>query len=182
MTGKLSVKLGVVMDGANGLKTVQISDPHDEPVVLSPSSSLSLAYRVTSFNNESATRLNLSLIPDAEVESLIAALDSAILEQLPRIMPQLVNPGEKPVEYVSPLSSTPTTLRLLRTKIMTTGARAVRCWDEQKQRLPIPEDWLCYVVKPRISVRSLVAAEGKLYPVLETTDAMLTPIQISCPF
>jgi len=177
----LPLKLGLVLNGKD-VKTVQISAPDGEPLVLSPSSSLPLAYRVASFNDQSTTRLNLSLIPDEEIEKLIAALDCGIQEQLPGLMPQLIAPGEKPPEYISPLASTPVTLRILRTKIMTTGSRAVRCWDEQKERIPIPEDWLSYTVKPRICVRSLVLADNKLYPVLETTDAQLTPLQVSCPF
>jgi len=74
---------------------------------------------------------------------------------------------------------------LLRCKITTTGAHAVRCWDEQGQRIDLPEDLRGVPVIARIHVERLWMMSKEYGLVLTCTDLKIMQHAIhgsSCPF
>ena len=74
---------------------------------------------------------------------------------------------------------------LLRTKITTTGAHAVRCWDEKGQKIALPEDLRGVPVIARLHVDRLWIMSKEYGLVLVVTDLKILDhcaVGSSCPF
>ena len=74
----------------------------------------------------------------------------------------------------------------MRTKVTTTGAHAVRCWDEKGQRIELPEDLRGVPVIARLHVQSLWMMSKEFGLVLTCTDLKILEgawtAGSACPF
>jgi hypothetical protein len=63
-----------------------------------------------------------------------------------------------------------------------TGRNGVQCWDQNKQKRELPDDWLCSSVTPIFRVKGLWIMSREMGLLFEMEHAQIGEAKAECPF
>ena len=141
-------------------------------------------FGASSFGNEETHRKTLELTIDDEKSW--EAFDTHWCEYLAkhsfRLFKKIMTVEEVRASYKSPVSKKGDYKALLRCKVNTDGAYACRVWDENRQRIPMPEDLRELDIQARIQASHLWCMSREFGFVFQVTDLQLRGGSTECPF
>ena len=70
----------------------------------------------------------------------------------------------------------------VKTKTNTSGHRVCQCWDDEKNKSELPEDWLSNSYDVQVSIPQLWIMGSSFGLTMETTNLLVRPILNDCPF
>ena len=169
-----------------GARQIPLANRDGSPVVWQPAA-MQCLWQPSAYNDETATRLNLSLSPGPEAVASLEALDAWLVNALAlsssKCLGTQMSTEEVRSRYQSALKCHEASgTRYLRVKVNTTGKAAVRCWDTMRQPRPLPESWTSCSVTPRIVVKGIWLMGKDFGLTLDLRDAMLDEQPTECPF
>ena len=71
---------------------------------------------------------------------------------------------------------------LVRCKINTEGRGACRCWNDQQERIDMPEDLRDCMLVPRVQIKSLWIMGDSCGVTCDVVDLLVFAIEAECPF
>ena len=169
-----------------GARQIPLANRDGSPVVWQPAA-MQCLWQPSAYNDETATRLNLSLSPGPEAVASLEALDAWLVNALglasSKCLGTQMSTEEVRSRYQSALKCHEASgTRYLRVKVNTTGKAAVRCWDTMRQPRPLPESWTSCSVTARIVVKGIWLMGKDFGLTLDLKDALLDEQPTECPF
>ena len=150
---------------------------------------VSSPFGASSYGDETSVRktLEFSISPEQAQfwEGVAEWLRGYLLENAERLMKKRLSKDTIGENLRAPAVQKGDYPPLLRCKITTSGAHAVRCWDEQGQRIELPEDLRGVPVIARLHVERLWMMSKEYGLVLTCTDLKFmqhATMGSSCPF
>ena len=70
----------------------------------------------------------------------------------------------------------------IKTKINTSGHKVCQCWNDERQRCDLLEDWLSNQYDMQVAIPQLWIMGSSFGLTMETTSLMVHPIESECPF
>jgi len=172
---------------SKGAKTIPLAYKDGTAVLWQPRQPLAVFWEPSAYNDETATRLNISFAPNPEVEKELQAFDAWCVDTLVaesvRLFGNTATRDEAQRGYQPALRvSEKTGATSLRCKMNTVGRNAVKCWDTFRAPRSLPESWTTCAVTPRIALKGLWVMGKEIGPLLELQHAMLDEATAECPF
>ena len=172
---------------SKGAKTIPLAYKDGKAVIWQPRQPLAVLWEPSAFNDETATRLNISFAPTPEVTKELQAFDAWCVDTLvlesARLLGKTLDRDEVRRRYQPALRvSEKTGATSLRCKMNTAGRNVVKCWDTFRAPRSLPESWTTCAVTPRVALKGLWVMGKELGPVLELQHAMLDEATAECPF
>ena len=176
-----------VFTTSKGAKTIPLAYRDGTAVVWQPRQPLAVLWQPSAYNDETATRLNISFVPTAEVTEQLRAFDSwcvaTLAQESVRLFGTTLDKEEVQRRYQPALRTHEKTgTTSLRCKLNTVGRNAVKCWDTFRASRSLPESWTSCAVTPRIALKGLWVMGKEFGPLLELQHAMLDEATAECPF
>ena len=152
----------------------------DGECVLMPTALLCAPFEAGTFDKDpEATRLNLQLCIDPEVEEQLRKFDTWVVDYLvghsERIFKRATTKEQVQAGYKSCIRepSKDGLALLLKTKIDTSGRYAVVCWDQDGEQAPLPESWSGLRIQSRLRFSHLWKTGTQFGVCVRLTDAKL---------
>jgi hypothetical protein len=169
-----------------GARQIPLANRDGSQVTWQPAA-MQCLWQPSAYNDENATRLNLSLSPGPEAEACLEALDEWLVNALAlessRRFGTQMSAEEVRSRYQSALKTHEASgTRYMRVKVNMTGKAAVRCWDSMRQQRSPPESWTSCSVTPRIVLKGVWLMGKDFGLTLDLRDAMLDEQPTECPF
>ena len=184
-TGRLACQ--EIFTTSKGAKTIPLAYKDGSAVLWQPRQPLAVLWEPSAYNDETATRLNISFVPTPEVTSALQLFDSWCVDTLSaesaRLFGSTLDKEEVQRRYQPALRTYEKTgATSLRCKLNISGRNAVKCWDTFRAPRSLPESWTTCAVTPRIALKGLWVRGKELGPLLELQHAMLDVATAECPF
>ena len=161
--------------------------PLDKPLewCLDP---MGVMYEPSSFDTQS-TRKTICMQPTTGVAEKLREFEEqltlCLTKESKRLFGSEMTAEEVSARFMSTVRTQKKGGKALRLKLNTAGKYAVKCWDPEKQKMEIPEEWRQYSVQPFVRVKSLWMVGKEFGPILEMEHALLTEGEqtvAACPF
>ena len=142
-------------------------------------------FGATNYSDESSARKTLEFSLDAEQqaewEAVTTHMRNYLLENSERLFKKKMTAASLQENFRAPVQQKGDYKPLLRCKITT---NAVRCWDEQGNRVDLPEDLRNVPVAAKLAVERVWMMSKEMGLVLSVTDIQLCsePAPDGCPF
>ena len=142
-------------------------------------------FGATNFSDESSARKTLEFSLEAEQqaewEAVTTHMRNYLLENSERLFKKKMTAASLQENFRAPVQQKGDYKPLLRCKITT---NAVRCWDEQGNRVDLPEDLRNVPVAVKLAVERVWMMSKEMGLVLSVTDIQLCsePAPDGCPF
>ena len=172
---------------SKGAKTIPLAYRDGTAVVWQPRQPLAPLWEASAYNDDAATRLNISFAPTPEVTSTLKNFDSWCIDTLvaesTRLFGGTLDKEEVQRRYQPALRTHEKTgTTSLRLKMNTAGRNAVKCWDTFRAPRSLPESWTSCAVTPRIALKGLWVMGKEFGPLFELQHAMIDEATAECPF
>ena len=175
---------------AKGAKTCQlISTPKNEKVFMtlgSKTEPLRTPFGATTFGDEEATRKTLEFSLSPEQHAFWQQFDewavNYLAENAARFFKKPLTKEQIREQYKSPVTQKGEYRPMLRCKINTAGGMPVRCWDENDQRVDLPEDLRSYDLVPRVQISHMWVMSKEFGWVINVNDLMVRSQPQISPF
>ena len=179
--------LAEVTTSSKGQKTCQLSNDHYS-VSFNLGSNLKTRFGPSTFDkNVQTSRMSLDfdITNDKQIASMLKEIDDWAIEYLhtnsARIMKKVMSKDIIRENYKPLVSKYGDNVRV-KTKINTAGHRMVQCWDDEKNKCELPEDWLSNSYDVQVQIPHLWIMGSSFGLTMETTNVLVRPIQNDCPF
>ena len=176
---------------ARGAKTCTFVDTEGQRVFFtlgSKAAPTSSPFGATSYNDEATSRKMLDFRLPAESEEEFLGFDAWAVQYLAenseRLFKKKMNKAQIEEHYRSPVSRKEGYQPLLRCKVTARGKHAVRAWDEESERMDLPEDLRPHDLVPRLHLSHLWIMGREFGWVFNVADLMVIngDTQAECPF
>lgn len=190
MIATQSCQLAEATISARGAKTCQLTGAQG-PVIFqlgSKASPTSTPFGASAFNDEAATRKTLDFRLTEQQDESFKQFDkwavSYLAEHSERLFKKKQTEAQIQEHYRSPLTRKEGFAPLLRCKINTVGKSAARCWDEEANKVKLPEDLRQFELVPQLHLSHLWIMGRDFGWVLNVTDLMVLngAAEAACPF
>ena len=179
--------LADVATSSKGQKTCQLTNDH-KPIVFPLGSRLRTRFGASSFDkNVESIRKNFDfdVTCHKQICALLKQIDDwaiqYIFDHAANIFKKAMSKDVIKENYKPLLTQYGDTMRV-RTKINTSGHRVCSCWDEDRNPRDLPEDWLNAEYDVQVSLPQLWIMGSSFGLTMETTNLLVRPIEIECPF
>jgi len=179
--------LADVATSSKGQKTCQLTNDH-KPIAFHLGSRLRTRFGASSFDkNVESIRKNLDfdVTCDKQICALLKRIDDwaiqYIFDNAAKILKKAMSKDVIKENYKPLLTQYGDTMRV-RTKINTSGHRVCSCWDEDRNPRELPEDWLNAEYDVQVSLPQLWIMGSSFGLTMETTNLLVRPIEVECPF
>ena len=175
---------------AKGAKSCQlISTPQNEKVFMtlgSKAEPLRTPFGATTYGDEEATRKTLEFSLSPEQHKFWQQFDewavNYLAENAGRFFKKELTKDQIREQYKSPVTQKGEYRPMLRCKINTSGSTPVRCWDENDQRVELPDDLRSYDLVPRVQISHMWVMSKEFGWVINTCDLMVRSQPQISPF
>ena len=147
---------------ARGAKSCQLVDSKNEKVHMnlgSKAEPLTTPFGATNFGGEETARRTLEFSLSQEQYEFRKSFDEWAVKYLfdncTRFFKKKQTMDQIREQYKSPVSQKGDYRPMLRTKINVSGSGLCRCWDENDQRMDMPEDLRNYALVPKVQISHL---------------------------
>jgi len=179
--------LAEVTTSSKGQKTCQLTNDH-KPISFHLGSRLRTRFGASSFDkNVESSRKNFDfdVTRDKQICALLKQIDDWAIQYISdnsaKILKKVMSKDIIKENYRPLLTSYGDTMRV-KTKINTAGPRVCSCWDEDRNHRDLPEDWLNAEYDVQVSLPQLWIMGSSFGLTMETTNLLVHPIEVECPF
>jgi hypothetical protein len=176
-----ALSFGDLCSSGKGAKTVPLLGPN----TYSPGE-LRVLWEPKSFDGTDQNRVSISFSPTSDVEADVLDLEKWVIARLSvdsrKYFGQELTEAQVRDRFVSALKTSEKGFRSLRAKMNFTGRNGVQCWDQNKQKRELPDDWLCSSVTPIFRVKGLWIMSREMGLLFEMEHAQIGEAKAECPF
>jgi len=179
--------LAEVTISSKGQKTSQLTNDH-KIITFNLGSNLKTRFGASSFDKNVETSrksLDFDITNDKQIISMLKEIDEWALKYVhansTRLMKKVTSKDVIRENYKPLVSQYGDTVRV-KTKINTSGHRVCQCWDDEKNKSELPEDWLSNSYDVQVSIPQLWIMGSSFGLTMETTNLLVRPILNDCPF
>ena len=182
-----AIKLGALQVSTKGAKQVPLSFANDKSVFLQ-AGPLTAQFEPSAFNDPQATRVNLCLSVNDEVEATLSQIDAHIVKLLVLESPKLFGlplTEAQIRERLQPsIRISDKGFRSWRMKMNLSGRNCVQLYDVDRQNLAIPpQSWVGCAVDVRVLVKSVWIMSKEIGVLYEVQAVRIEPpSSADCPF
>ena len=176
-----------VITSSKGQKTCQLTNDHYS-VSFNLGCDLKTRFGASTFDKNVETNgksLDFDLTNDKQIISMLKEIDDWAIEYLhtnsARIMKKVMSKDVIRENYKPLVSQYGDNVRV-KTKTNISGHRMVQCWDDDKNKSDLPEDWLSNAYDVQVAIPHLWIMGSSFGLTMETTNLLIRPIQNDCPF
>ena len=172
---------GELSSSGKGAKSIPINGPNS----WAPGE-LKVLWQPRSFDGSDQNRVSISFQLTDELEADTAALEDWVIAEMTarskKYLGQDMTQAQVRERFVSLLKVSDKGYRSLRAKMNFTGRNAVQCWDSDKQKRDLPEDWLSGSVKPIFRIKGIWLMSRDWGLICEMEHAQISEAAEPCPF
>ena len=178
--------MGDVVTNLKGAKTIPLS-ANGAPIVWTPDF-CQVAFQPSAFGGEDVSRVNLVMKVSEEVICALTALDFYIMGLLSvnsvKIFGKDMTIDEVKARFSPSIKTSDKGYSSsFKCKIVLgEGKGAVKCWDMEKEKREVPEDWTLCRVKPKITLKNLWLMSREVGILFECSDVQIDESPVACPF
>ena len=144
---------------------------------------LKVLWQPRSFDGSDQNRVSISFQTTDALEVDIRKFEECIVAYVgARQYLGDLSPAQVKERFVSMLKVSDKGYRSLRAKMNFTGRNGVQCWDSDKQKRDLPEDWLCCSVSPIFRIKGLWLMSRDWGILCEMEHAQISEATAACPF
>ena len=177
----LGLALGEISASGKGAKSLPISGPN----AWAPGE-LKVLWEPRSFDGTDQNRVSISFQTTEALEADIVALEAwaciTMAANSKKYLGQTMTQEQVRERFVSLLKVSDKGFRSLRAKMNFTGRNGVQCWDSDKQKRDLPEDWLNCSVSPIFRIKGLWLMSRDWGILCEMEHAQISEAPAACPF
>jgi hypothetical protein len=177
-----------VFVSSRGAKQIPVTHQDGSAVHWQPRGQpLACLWQPSAYNDDAATRVNISFAPSAEMVQQLKQFDdwatATLAGESARLLGGPLDHDEIKRRYQPALRVHEKTGSVsFKCKMNTSGRSAVKCWDTFCKLRPIPEDWTACAVTPRVALKGFWVMGKELGPLFELQHVQLDEAQQACPF
>ena len=183
-TMSIEMEIGDVVCNSKGVKSAQITNKKGAPLferLTGIDEPISTPFGASTFNDSAATRKNICFRCTPKLAKRLAAIDAYLQSYIDKHSGRLFK-GKKLAYKPLLIPQKDDYEPLMRCKINTEGRGACRCWNDQHERVDMPEDLRDCMLCPRIHIKSLWIMGDSCGVTCDVVDLLVFAVEAECPF
>ena len=178
------MEIGDIVCNSKGVKSAQVTNKKGGPIferLTGINEPITTPFGASTFNDSAATRKNICFRCTPKLAKRLAAIDSYIQSYLEKNNGRLFKGKKftyKPLLVPGKDDYEP----LVRCKINTEGRGACRFWNEDQERIDMPEDLRDCTLVPRVQIKSLWLMGDSCGITCDVVDMLVFTIKAESPF
>ena len=186
MTATMSIEMeiGDVVSNSKGVKSAQIANKKGAPIferLTGNDEPITTPFGASTFNDSAATRKNICFRCTPKLAKRLSAIDAYLQSYLDKNCNRLFK-GKKLTYKPLLVPQKDEYPPLVRCKINTEGRGACRCWDQNQERIDMPNDLRDCTLVPRVHIKSLWIMGDSCGVTCDVVDLLVFPLETECPF